>query len=159
MELYIEQERLQRNPTNGQWLPGHTSPTKGRKRTDFMSEETDKRLREIAAEVFRTQKHPEGSGVPKRSIVAVTKDGRWFVFPSISEAARQLEICVHNIGRCARQNASRKVKTRTWTGSRKKGRAGTKKEDGILVNTDHTYRGVRFYFEDDPVWTEKIRSQ
>lgn len=156
MELYLELERPQRNRLNGQFLPGHTSLTKGRKRTDFMSAATDRRLKELGAKIFREQKHPKGAGVPRRPIVAVKDNGEWFPFPSACEAGAAIGIAPYNIGRCCRQNEARRVKSRTWTNNRVKGGKGTSKADGSLINTDHRYKGFRWYFDSDPIWIEKI---
>lgn len=149
MELYIPHERPQRRP-DGKLLPGHKGYTRGRKRTEFMSEETDRRLKELGAKMFREQKHPENAGVPKRKVVLVADDGRFCVFPSILEAAKKIGGNATNIGRCCRQNARKRVKKRTWTKT-------MTKESGSLINTNHRYMGFRFYFEDDETWITKIR--
>lgn len=150
MELYLPAERPQRNPTNGQFLAGHKSLTKGIPRTKWMGKAKDQRLRKEAAKRFREQKHPENAGVPKRRVVMVTDKGKFFLFNSICDAAKAVGLEPGNIGRCCRQNAARKVKQRTWT-------KFTKKEEGNKVNTDHRYKGVRWYFEDDNIWTTKIK--
>ena len=133
MELYLEPERPQRHRVNGQFLPGHKSLTKGRKRTDWMSAEKDRMLKEIGAKRFREQKHPEGAGMPKRRVIAISEDGHWTLFSSLSHAAEKVGGQRPNISRCCRQNA-------------RNGR-----------NTDHKYMGIRFYYEDDNTWMRKVK--
>lgn len=157
MELNLGIERPQRQ-SNGRFLPGHKSPIKGIPRTTWMSEEKDMRLREIGAKRFCELGRSENSGRPKRKVVLVTDDGRFCVFPSVAEGARKIgNALAANVGKCCRKNASRRVKTRTWMGSRVKGDKGVSKAEGSLVNTDHKYVGFRWYFEDDDIWTTKIR--
>lgn len=150
MELIIPQERQQRNQINGQFLKGHVSLTKGVPRTKWMSKATDRRLREQCAKRLREQPHPENAGKPRRKVVLITDKGKFYIFASINEAARRTELEPHNIGRCCRQNESKREKIRTWA-------KNVSKQDGSLVNTDHRYKGVRWYFEDDNIWTTKIQ--
>lgn len=44
-----------------------------------------------------------------------------------------------NVGRCCRYNTARHVDKRSGN-----------------INTDHRYKGVRWYFEGDPIWVSKI---
>ena len=72
-------------------------------------------------------------------------DGRWCVFSYVGAAAAWVGGERGNVSRCCRQNQSRAALRDTW--GRLTGR----------VNTDHRYKGVRFYFESDNIWTTKIK--
>lgn len=134
MELYLEPERPQRNRVNGQFLPGHKSPTKGRKRSEWMSAEKDRMLKELGAKKFREQKHPQNAGMKKQKVIAISDDGKWTLFSSVSYAADRIGGSRPNVSRCCRQNA-------------KGGR-----------NSDHRYMGIRFYNEDDDTWMKKVKN-
>ena len=57
-----------------------------------------------------------------------------------------------NVGRCCRDNASRKVCKHSWRPGQKKG--------STTINTDHRYMGIRFYFEADrEIWMPKFKKQ
>lgn len=115
-----------------------------------MTKETDEYLRRLASKRFKEQKHPENAGVAKRRVIMITNKGKFFVFESINDAARKVGLEPHNIGRCCRSNAARRVKQRTWTKYASRG-------EDKLINTDHRYKGVRWYFEDDDIWPTKIQ--
>lgn len=138
-ELTLAPVRPQREPLTGRWLPGHASPLKGRKRSEYMSkagmERSDQNLR-------LPHRHSPLAGVPPHGVVAVTDDGRFAAFPSEQAAADRLGLARPNIARCCRDNASRRKNKKT-------GR----------VNSDHKCKGLRFYFEDAPVWAEKVGKQ
>ena len=68
--------------------------------------------------------------------------GRPFFLPSIEAAARWIGGRAMNVRRCALCNKERHVNLRTGK-----------------VNTDHSYKGVRFYLEKDTIWYDKIRQQ
>ena len=56
------------------------------------------------------------------------------------------------VGRCCRDNASRKVCKHSWRPGQKKG--------STTINTDHRYMGIRFYFEADrEIWMPKFKKQ
>lgn len=132
MELHLGPVRLERNPLNGQFLPGHTSPQKGRSRTEWLSPEVDKRLRAQAAQ-FMKRPRPHTGGCKKHPIVMVTDDGRFCRFESSGDAAQKMKIWDSAVRRCARHNLL---------------------DD---ENSDHKYKGVRWYYEDDNKWIAKIK--
>jgi hypothetical protein len=68
-------------------------------------------------------------------------DGSWLVFSYIGAAAAWLGGVRENIGRCCRLNRS-SVELSKPPGK---------------VNTDHRYKGIRWYFENDNKWTTKIK--
>lgn len=148
-ELTLSPVWTGRNMKTGRFLKGHIPANKGKKWDEFMS----KRAQRRAAKGWKNlDKHrnkngrPEAAGRRRKPVVAVMDDGTWFYFPYVGAAAQWLGDCTReNIGRCCRYNLS-KVELR--------------KPNGKLsgkVNTDHRYKGIRFYFESDNVWTTKIK--
>ena len=115
-----------------------------------MSSKTDRRLKELGAKRFREQKHPENSGRKRRPVVMLSGNGHFAVFKSIADAARKMNVNPDNISRCCKLNASKHKKKRSWY-------RHTDKESGSLINTDHSYKGFRFYYENDNSWITKIR--
>lgn len=134
-ELNLGPERPQRNLVNGRFLKGSTPANKGKTWDEYMSKRAQKR----AARGWRNLEkyRPRGGpGRPKRSIIAVTDDGRFAVFPFSRLAAEWCGGNRDNVLRCCRLNAL-----------------------GNHGNFDHRYNGVRFYFEDGDVWIGKINKQ
>jgi hypothetical protein len=86
----------------------------------------------------------------RRQVVAVMDDGSWLLFPYIGPAAEWVGGSRENVGRCCRCNQARKVCKHDWRPGQSKGAS--------RVNTDHRYKGIRFYFESDNEWTRKIRT-
>ena len=103
-------------------------------------------LRQMAAkgwknlDKYRPKTRPDNAGRCRKQVIAVMDDGAWLYFASVSSAAAWIGIRQKNVGRCCRLNQSRRVNH--FTGK---------------VNTDHRYLGIRFYFEDDDIWTTKIK--
>ena len=151
------------NKQTGRYMKGHVPANKGKKWSEWMSKRGARRSAKGWANIdkFRCKGNPEWAERKKRKVVAVRDDGTWSVFGCILDAAAWMEqvvgvkCCRENIGRCCRENASKRVKTRAWC-SRGHGVKGVTKSEGSLVNTDHRYRGIRWYYENDDVWTTKI---
>ena len=141
-ELRLPDKPLQRNPLNGRFLKGHTPANKGKKWSEFMSKRGQRKAKKGWKNLvlYRADRSPE-AGRKKKAVIAVNDTGKFLFFPSVSEAGSLLGISHDNISRCCRDNQARK-----------QGRNGN-------VNTNHKYKGIRFYFENDPVWTEKINQQ
>lgn len=139
-ELRIPDKPMQRNPINGRFLKGHTPANKGKKWSEYMSRRAQQRARR-GWKNLELHRHRGGSGRPEKPVIAVNDTGKWLYFPSVAEAGRLMGIKRDNIARCCRLNQARK-----------QGQNGN-------VNTNHKYKGIRFYFESDPVWTEKIKQQ
>lgn len=137
-ELRVPDKPLQRNPLNGRFLKGHTPANKGKKWDEYMSRRGQRRSRHAGCQNLELHRHRGGPGRPDKPVIAVNDTGKWLYFPSVAEAGRLLGIRKENIWRCCRENE-----------------CGTKNHKG-KVNTDHKYKGVRFYFESDQKWTEKI---
>jgi hypothetical protein len=137
------------NKINGRFLKGHVPANKGKRWSDYMGKRAQKR----AAKGWKNlDLHRNKNGRPdtavrcRKQVVAVMDDGSWLIFPYVGAAAEWLGCgSRENIGRCCRQNESKKEFHKT--NGVKAGR----------VNTDHRYRGIRFYFESDNVWMNKIK--
>lgn len=99
----------------------------------------------------KNRRRPETAGRKPKQVIAVTDEGRFHVFPFIGAAAQWIGGNRSLISRCCRYNQARKVNSRDWSKGRPKGSG--------CVNTDHRIYGVRFYYEDDDVWIEKIKTK
>lgn len=123
-----------RDMTNGRFLKGHVPYTKGKRWCEYMSKRAQRRCAKgwKNLEVHRGKVHPN-AGRPKKSVVALDEQGNWAVFPSLKHAAEWCSGKWENIFRCCRQNSLHKE------------------------NTDHHYKGFRFYFETDDQWICKIK--
>ena len=95
-ELYLEPEKLFRNPKNGRLLKGHTPHNKGKKAAEYTSKKNLKKMRENLR---------KGSNMDKSYIVGVRsipivaiKDGELVgTFKSASDAERKTGILSSNI--------------------------------------------------------------
>ncbi len=90
-------------------------------------------------DLYRCTRHPN-AGRKKKQVVAVLDDGRWCVFPYVGKAAEWCKGSRENVGRCCRYNEARHINRKTHK-----------------INTDHRYNGIRFYFETDTIWLDKIK--
>lgn len=136
-ELRVSDKPLQRNPLNGRFLKGHTPANKGKKWDEYMSRRAQRRSRK-GWKNLELHRHRGGPGRPDKPVIAVNDTGKWIYFPSCAEAGRLMGIKTESILRCCHGNET-----------------GTKNHKG-MVNTDHKYKGLRFYFESDEKWTTKI---
>ena len=144
-ELRLEPIRVERNPVSEQPRKQRTSPRKGKTWDDFMSKESQDRCAKgwNNLNIYRKGafKNSRGkSGMPGRQVVAVFDDGRFEKFESIKQAGRFAEVRYSCVSVCCTRNLERKEF------KRKKGTSCT----------DHRCMGIRFYYEDDPIWTTKI---
>lgn len=100
MELVIDRARPQRNLVTGRFLPGHASFNKGKKWSEWMSKKSQ-------LHAMKGWKNLKGrrdiGGWNARKVVMIREDGRWFVFPSASEAGRKTGIQDTNIRSCCRK--------------------------------------------------------
>ena len=152
-ELQLGPVYTGRSVQTGRFLKGHVPANKGKKWSEYM---TKRSMRRSAKGWANLDKHrnkngrSDVAGRSRKQVVAVMDDGRWLVFPYLGAAAEWLGRGKRvNIGRCCRQNQSRRLLKYTWRPGQKKG--------GSRVNTDHRYMGFRWYFETDNIWTEKIK--
>lgn len=138
------------NKKNGQFLKGHIPFNKGKKWDECFGKRAQKRMAKgwKNLDKFRPKQRPDTAGRCRKMVVGLLDNGQWMLFKSLVEAAEWLGGIRENIGRCCRMNKSRKVCKHDWRTGCKKG--------SELVNTDHRYKGIRWYFESDNIWIEKI---
>ena len=157
-ELYIGPVRTFRNKQNGRFLKGHVPFNKGKKWSEYLKKRSQKRCAKgwKNLDLHRNKNgRADTAGRCSKQVIAVMDDGRWCCLPSIRAAAEWLKYVIgiwgnnENIGRCCRANESKRVKKNDWAPGQPKGSS--------RVNTDHRYHGIRFYFESDSVWMEKIK--
>jgi hypothetical protein len=141
-ELYIPPVRKAYNTTNGRFMKGHKPFNKGRKWSEWMGKRAQKRAAKGWANLdkYRPTSRPDNAGRCRKQVIAVMDDGRWCVFSHIGEAGDWIKGNRENVRRCCQWNQRRHVNLKT-------GR----------INTNHKYKGVRFYYESDNIWTTKIR--
>lgn len=140
-ELRLEPVLNGVHAVTGRYLKGHVPANKGRKWSEWMPKRSQKRaaLGWKNLEKHRPKVRPQTAGRCKKAVVAILDDGRWSVFPYSQPAAVWCGGNRDNVTRCCRLNQRRMADRRT-----------------NQVNDDHRYMGVRFYFESDPCWTQKI---
>ena len=143
-ELTFSPVRLNRSPMTGRFLKGCKTHNKGKTWDEYMSKEGQ----DAAKRGWENLNTYRDKAIANRSsqcgrkptpLIAILKDKPHY-FPSMESAARWIEGRPTNVHRCACDNRERRR-------NKKNGK----------VNTDHSYKGVRFYFENDDIWTEKIR--
>ena len=134
-ELYIEPERVTIDSATGRFLPGHRPHNKGKKWSEYMTEEKQKNCAKGWENLNKYRFSPTyvGGGKP-RAVVALYPDGQYNCFPSIAAAARLLGYVYMHIRRCCNMNEARNVLRSMSSKTRE------------IINTDYRYRGIRFYF-------------
>lgn len=142
-ELYIPPEPVEYRPPKGQFQKGHIPFNKGKKWDDFMGKRKQRKAMRgwKNLELYRPTSRPDNAGRCRKQVVGIMDDGSWLVFPYIGKAAEWVGGCRENVRRCCQYNGARKV-------CKRKSRQ---------VNTDHKYKGVRFYYETDDIWISKIK--
>lgn len=143
-ELHLPPERLDRNPLNGRYLKGRVSEVKGLKWDDYMSKDAQRRAKKGWKYLVKYNKRKDryrspNSGRKRKPVIAVMDNGVFLYFPDIKSA--QVWVGAANgemVGNCCRANQNSH---------------GRPREN---ANTDHRCKGVRFYFEEDPIWKRKI---
>lgn len=140
-ELYLPPETPKRNAVNGRFLPGHVPHNKGKKMSEYMGERALERVMKHWNNftLYRPRTRPDVSK-SRKEIIAVKADGSWLHFSHAEKAVEWIGGASENVRRCCRDNQRRHVNQKTGK-----------------INTDHTCKGVRFYFESDSIWTKKIR--
>lgn len=141
-ELYIAPELPKRNAVTGRFMKGHVPANKGKKWAEWMGKRAQKRAARgwVNLQKYRPKTRADNAGRCRKPVVAVTDGGKWCVFPFIRAAAEWCAGSRDNVRRCCVLNAAKRVSKRG------------------LVNTDHKYMGVRFYWESDNDWTKKIQT-
>ena len=148
--LYIPTDWTRQDPKTGRFMKGHEPKNKGRKWEEWMSKKGQRRSAKgwKKLDKHRPKTRPDTSGRCRKEVVAVRNNGTYRIFDYVGAAAEWIGGNRENVGRCCRENQSRREKKHDWAPGFSK---GTSK-----VNTDHQYKGVRFYFAADPIWQEKI---
>lgn len=124
----------------GRWTKGHTTHNKGKKWDEYISKRGQRRCQRGWKNIIEHRGHrPDNAGRPRRQVIAVLDDGSWRFFKDILTAALFCGGQRTNVRRCCEQNAKHHHDVRNGA-----------------VNTDHKYMGVRFYYESDDTWTNKI---
>ena len=135
--------KTDRNLKTGRFIKGMTPHNKGKKWADFMDVRKQKKVLKQALKNLETARWlghcGKAGGRNKKPIIAVFDNGEWLIFPEGKSAAKWCGGYRCNINRCCREN-----ERTTLTKSGK-------------VNDNHKYLGVRWYFESDDKWTNKIR--
>ena len=140
--LYIPTDWTRINPRNGQFMKGHEPHNKGKKWEEYVPKKSQRRMRKGWKNLDKYRNcngRADLAGRCKKEVVAVRNNGRYHIFDFIGAAAEWLGGSRENVGRCCRCNQERHVNQKTGK-----------------INTDHQYKGVRFYFASDPIWQEKI---
>lgn len=140
---FAERPQTDRNLKTGRFLKGMTPHNKGKKWADFMDGRKQKKVMRIALQNLDRARRlghcGTAGGRNKKPIIAVLDNGEWLMFPESKAAAAWCGGNRYNVGRCCREN-----ERTTLTKSKK-------------VNDNHKYLGVRWYFESDDKWTNKIK--
>lgn len=143
-ELRLEPVRFYRNPVNGRIMKGNVPHNKGKKWSEWMDGRKQRKVRRLLKSYHgRPMRRSEFSGRPKKQIIAVTKDGRFLCFSSITKAAKWAGTYPGHIHKIVTRNKQRNLNT--------KGKVVPE------IRTDHHHKGIRFYYEDDPIWMTKIK--
>lgn len=139
--LYIPTDWTHIDPRNGRFMKGHEPHNKGKKIDEWMSKKGQRNSRKgwKNLDKHRPTERPDTAGRCRRKVVAVRNNGKYRIFDFIGAAADWLGGSRENIGRCCRNNQERHVNQKTGK-----------------VNTDHQYKGIRWYYATDPIWQEKI---
>ena len=149
--LYIPTDWTRVNPKNGQFMKGHEPKNKGRKWEEWMSKKGQRRSAKGWKNLDKYRNcngRADTAGRCRKEVVAVRNNGTYQIFSFVGAAAEWIGGNRENVGRCCRENQSRREKKHDWAPGFNKGTS--------RVNTDHQYKGVRFYFAADPIWQEKI---
>ena len=137
-ELFIPPVFEGRNMKTGRYIKGHIPYNKGKKWSNLYTKKAQNRMKRGWGNLTKWLKEngrPKKSGSPPVQVIAVLDDGRWLFFPSMIEAANWIGGSRNGISHCCRKN--------------RKG----------YINTNHQYKGVRFYYETENVWLSKIEER
>lgn len=132
-ELYIPRERPQRD-WHGRWVKGCAQATKGKTWDEIYGKRKADRKRKFMSRLKKRYPIPNHrDGGNQRSVVGVLDNGKWFVFKSLREGGKAVNRSSQSVYKCCNKN------------------------NGNLPCTDYRCGGVRFYYEDNRIWLEKIK--
>lgn len=139
-EFKLEPVRLGYNPLNGQFLKGHIPANKGKKWSEFMSRRGQRNAARgwVNLDKYRPKTRPDNAGRCGKPVIAVNDKGEWLYFQHIGAAGAYINGNRENVRRCCQENERARSRS------------------GRASNSDHKYKGIRFYFESDTKWTTKI---
>ena len=104
-ELYIEPERPQVNPTNGNFLKGHVPFNKGRKMAEWMDGRKIKRVLRVG--IKNLHGNPNFGGWNRKTVILYTESGIK-AFPSSVQCAEYLHMNARNVRRaCVNGNKAK----------------------------------------------------
>lgn len=140
-ELTLPPAPITRNAKTGRYMKGHVPANKGKTWNQYMSKRSQKRAAKGWAnlEKYRCTVHSKDAGRARRAVIAVDDDGKMYYFDSITTAATVLNAKSANIRRCCLLNHAGKSPLRG------------------KPNTDHKYNSIRFYFECNNIFLDKIK--
>lgn len=140
-ELHLAPVVTGRDATTGRFLKGHVSYNKGKKWSEWMPLRSQKRAAKgwKNLDKFRPKVPSPNAGRPRRPVIGVLDNGKWIYFDSLKTAAVRINGRRENIRRCCYWNM-------TEAGA---GRAGS----------DHQYKNIRWYYENDDKWMSKIKER
>lgn len=130
-----------RNRATGRFLPGSTPHNKGKRWDEYMTKRQQRKSAKGWKNVIthRPKHRPDTSGRCRKQVMAILDDGRSIRFAYLGDAAEWIGGNRENVGRCCRYNQANHINLKTGK-----------------INTDHRYKGVRFYFLTDDNWWDKI---
>ncbi len=141
LKLPTESAKKGYNAVTGCFLKGHVPFNKGKKWDEWMSKSGQQKVAQCwkNLEKCRHRPRPDNAARCRKKVIAIADNGRWCVFDYMGEAAERIKGNRENIRRCCQCNERRNKDKRNGK-----------------VNTDHKYKGLRWYYETDNIWTTKI---
>jgi len=139
-ELTLNPIRPTRNLVNGRFLKGHVPHNKGKGWAETISKQGQENAKKGWENLikYRPKTRADTSERCSIPVIAVLDNGRIKYFSSMAMAATYCDGCHNNIARCCKLNS-----------------IGVTPRRG-KPNTDHKYKGVRFYYESDTeLWMSK----
>jgi len=130
--LYIPTDWTRINPKNGQFMKGHEPKNKGRKWDEWASKKSQRKMRKGWKNLDKYRNcngRADTAGRCRKEVVAVRNNGEYHIFDYVGAAAEWLGGSRENVGRCCRENQSRREKKHDWAPGFSKGTS--------RVNTDH----------------------
>lgn len=145
--LYLPPEiKSKERDKKGRYAKGHATHNCGKTWDDFLSPEIQEKIRKnlfTSDDKRRPKKRPDNIdrlGIP---VIGVRPDGTFVYFKAATVAAAYVGQNVtssRNITRCCALNLKRHPAKRVKR-----------------INTDHSTYGLRWYYEFDEIWLEKIK--
>lgn len=144
--LYIGPEKPTRD-RKGRYIKGNVAHNRGKKWDDFLSKEKQEHILRCASkgrEKIAQKGRSPNAGRPKRPVIMVMGDGMFHRFDSVGAVQKWSNgiFLATSVRFTCQINQQRRKCKRTG-----------------LINTDYRLFGVRFYYEDDDIWMEKINEK